>query len=142
MFFWNICVMRHTIIYCVFDRLVKRLPSTYPQIKLRIYPTLSLLQQEYWSDQSKLALDAGDPGTSPYAFCDDNNIIHVHIAIGRDPVDQIYFYLLHEIGHLYALKKYGKKDPRWADYRTAERYANQFAYRWLKILKRERFLIK
>lgn len=136
------CIMENTFVFRVFSKLVDRLPNNYPEMYLKIYPSLLLLQKTYWSGLSPKALDPGDPGTSPYVFCDNQNIIHVHIGLRRDPVEHIYFYLLHEIGHLVALKKYGPKDKRWTDYKIAERYANQFAYRWLKILKKERFLEK
>jgi uncharacterized protein YjaZ len=49
---------------------------------------------------------------------------------------------LHEIGHLFAFNKYGTKDIRWDDYEVSEGYANNFATRWLKRLKKEDWLNK
>jgi hypothetical protein len=50
--------------------------------------------------------------------------------------DEIANILCHELGHLYAANKYGKNSSQFND----ETYANSFANRWVKILKKEKLL--
>lgn len=123
----------------IFSRLVRRLPSTYPKAVLVVHKSLKKLQSYYW-ETSGTALDPGDPGHSPFAYCDgEDNSIHVASNLNKESAREIGWYLLHEVGHLRALQKFGEKDPRWDDYKTAERYANKFADRWCKKLKEEGF---
>ena len=123
----------------VFSRIVRRLPSTYPKALLVIHPSLRKLESYFW-ETGGTALDPGDPGHPPFAYCDgEDNSIHVASILNKDSARQISWYLLHEIGHLQALRRYGDYDSRWDDYRTAERYANRFANRWCNKLKEEGF---
>ena len=122
----------------IFKDLIKRLPSTYTQANLVVHSSLSELHNYYWSFAGEV--DSEDPGHSPFAFCVGiNNSIHVSIQLNREPRESVVWYYLHEIGHLYALQKYGKKDCRWDNYKKAEQYANRFASRWLFKLKKERW---
>ena len=123
----------------VFSRILRRLPSTYPKSVLVIHTSLRKLQL-YFLEINGTALDPGDPGLPPFAFCyGEDNSIHVASLLNKDSIQQISWYLLHEIGHLQALQRYGEKDRRWEDYKQAEYYANRFADRWCNKLKEERF---
>ena len=129
-------------VHLIFKKVKERLPSTYPHVKLVIYSSLKKLIEYYWKT-SGTALDPGDPGHPPFAFCDgDDYSIHIASCLGYESALNISWYLLHEIGHLQALKKYGEKDLRWDDYKTAERYANSFADRWKLKIQEEGVLNK
>lgn len=122
----------------IYRDLLERLPNTYPQPSLVVHSSLSELYNYYWSDDEK---DPGDPGHPPFAFCDgSDDTIHVSVQLNREPRESIVWYYLHELGHLYALHKYGEKDKRWSVYTDAECYANRFASRWLSRLKKERWI--
>jgi len=122
-----------------FSKILKRLPSTYPKTILIIHNNLKNLQSYYW-ETSGTSLDPGDPGHSPFAYCDgDDYSIHVSPSLNRVSTIEVVWYLLHEIGHLKALYKFGEKDPRWKDYKISEQYANKFADRWCDTLKKEGF---
>lgn len=122
----------------VFSRILDRLPSTYPQATLEIHQSLKALETKYYKMHGT-ALDPGDPGHPPFAFCGRDKSIHVAYVMNKEDVCQISWYILHEMGHLLALQKYGENDLRWDDYTVAERYANLFADRWCKKLKEEGF---
>ena len=123
----------------IYRELLGRLPNTYPQPSLIVYSSLYELHKNYWSDDD--GYDPGDPGHPPFAFCDGtDNTIHVSVQLNREPRESIIWYYLHELGHLYALQKYGESDKRWSKYKDAERYANRFASRWLSKLKKERWI--
>lgn len=116
----------------LYQALLERLPSTYPKAELIIHSSVSALRQHYTKTEGR---DEGDP---PYAYCDaDDNTIHVSLAFNEEYRSNMLWYFLHEIGHLFALQKYGWKDPRWDDYKISERYANRFADRWTTKLKKE-----
>jgi len=124
----------------IFSKLMRRLPSTYPKAVLVIHRSIKKLESYYWETEGT-ALDPGDPGLPPFAFCDgEDNSIHVAYPLYKESSRNISWYLLHEMGHLVALQKYGEKDLRWKDYIVGERYANKFADRWCKRLKEEGFL--
>jgi Zn-dependent peptidase ImmA (M78 family) len=126
----------------VFSKITRRLPSTYPKTLLVIHSSLKKLQS-YFLETGGTALDPGDPGHPPFAYCDgEDNSIHVASVLNRDSARQISWYLLHEIGHLRALQKYGEEDSRWDDYKQAEHYANRFANKWCNRLKKEGFFKK
>lgn len=120
----------------IYQLLLERLPSTYPQATLVIHKTLTSLRKSYFKGETP---DIDDP----FAFCNSSDMsIHASKSFYKIDTNDIVFYLLHEVGHLYAYKKYGDKDIRWEDYKSAERYANRFAYRWLKKLIREKWFAK
>ena len=122
----------------IYQAITDRFPSTYPIAKLIIHKDIKLLRQSYNRTEEK---DGG--GEAPFAFCDgENNTIHISLAFSEEELVDIMWYFLHEVGHLYALEKYGSKDSRWNDYKTAESYANKFANRWLSRLKKEDFINK
>jgi len=122
-----------------FSRIIKRLPSTYPKAVLVVHTSLKKLQSYYW-ETNGTALDPGDPGHSPFAYCDGEDYsIHIASNLKKESVSEIGWYLLHEMGHLRALQRFGVRDPRWHDYKLAERYANKFADRWCDKLKEEGF---
>lgn len=125
--------------YKIYTKLIERLPSTYPHPTLVVHVNLTELIRYYWDDEGEM--DRGDPGHSPYAFCDGiDSTIHVSYTLIKEPTNTILWYFLHELGHLYALQQYGKSDKRWGDYKVGEKYANRFASRWLNKLKKEGWL--
>ena len=117
----------------VFDLILQRLPSTYPKAKLIIHSSISELTYEYQRGSH------GDKqGPPPFGYCDNrDNSVHVVAQLSREKHYDVAWYLLHEIGHLYAYERYGERDRRWSDYKNAEQYANRFADRWVKKLKKE-----
>lgn len=123
----------------LFSKVMRRLPSTYSKVTLVLHTSLKKLQS-YFYETDGIPLDPGDPGEPPFAFCDgEDNSIHVASVLSKESASMVSWYMLHEIGHLQALQKYGEKDPRWDDYKQAERYANRFADRWCKKFKKEGF---
>ena len=50
--------------------------------------------------------------------------------------DEIANILCHEVGHLYAASRYGKGSKQFND----EAYADSFAIRWVKILKKDKLI--
>ncbi len=123
--------------YRIYTQLVERLPSTYPRAMLVVHINLKELARYYWDSEGQ-DLEQGDPGHSPFGFCDgEDNTIHVAYTLIKESTSSIVWYFLHEMGHLYALQHYGDRDPRWTNYIIAEKYANRFANRWLNKLKQE-----
>lgn len=123
-----------------YDSLIGRLPSTYPHATLIVHENLHDLRKRYWrgSAESRNAADY-----EPFAFCDgERNTIHVPLNLAKETYQQILWYILHEVGHLYALEKYGWRDRRWSNNMTAEKYADRFADRWTNRLKAEGFYSK
>lgn len=115
----------------IYQSLIERLPSTYPQANLIIHSSISNLRECYRKSE-------GEDEYPPYAFCDsDDNTIHVSVAFNNETARSISWYFLHEIGHLYAFQRYGERDIRWKDTNISERYANSFADRWTKRLEKE-----
>lgn len=123
---------RESRISKIYQAVLARLPSTYPQAKLVIHQTITELRDCYKST------NGDEEGEPPYAFCDSaDNTIHVSHAFYNENIQSMVWYYLHEIGHLYSLQKYGEDDPRWENYESSERYANMFADRWIRKLKKE-----
>jgi hypothetical protein len=121
-------------------KLIERLPSTYPKADLIIHNSTKALRQSYTKMEGKR--EGNDLAYAfCYADCDANDAMHVRIHISLEfngeHKSNIIWYFLHEIGHLFALQKYGWKDPRWDNYKISERYANGFANRWISRLKNE-----
>lgn len=122
----------------IYKKLLERLPKTYPKPKLIVHPNLSELYSYFCGNSEGIRKD---PGYPPQAFCDgDDNTIHVPIQLNRETREDIVKLYLHEIGHLYALNRYGEGNRRWSVYKDSERYANQFASRWFSRLKKERWI--
>lgn len=123
-----------------YDSLMDRLPSTYPHATLVIHEDLCDLRKRYWrgSAESRSAADY-----EPLAFCDgEKNTIHVPLDLAEEECQKILWYMLHEIGHLYALRRYGWRDKRWNGTAAAEKYADRFADRWTGRLRKEDFYAK
>ena len=117
----------------LFDTLNLRLPSTYPKPHLVVHPTLKKLEKSFrrGNDFSKNII--------PEAFCDiNNNTVHVANILRKKNEFEILWFYLHEIGHLYAVKRYGIYNVRWKDARESESYADNFANRWVRRLQQER----
>lgn len=125
-------------IYNIFSKIIDRLPKTFPKVALVVHTNLEELQK-YYMDTTEY--DQNEH--MPFAFCDgDTYTIHVHLTMDDEKESDIAWYFLHELGHLYAHHKYGYEDKRWEDYKTAEKYADKFANRWVKKLKYERRIRK
>jgi Zn-dependent peptidase ImmA (M78 family) len=123
----------------IYRSLLERLPSTYPKPNLIVHHSLSELADRYWDGAEEP--HTGDPGHPPFAFCDgDKQTIHIAAQLNREPVESIVWYYLHELGHLFALQRYGEHSDKFKKYKVAEKYANRFASRWVRRLKKERWL--
>jgi Zn-dependent peptidase ImmA (M78 family) len=124
----------------IYKALLNRLPSTYPQAELIIHNSTQKLR-EYWTKDG--GKKSGDPPCAFCGFCGTKEVIHIpaDLNYGVDAPMEIRFVevLLHEIGHLYAHKKYGSKDSRWSNYKISEKYADDFASRWVRKIKKEGF---
>lgn len=121
----------------IWDRISKRLPSTYPRPSLVIHMSEAELEEYFFEFYECSQKDRERP---PYAFCDANvQTIHVHATMAEETVKEIAKYLLHEEGHLYAFARYGMEDPRAHDEeeRVDEAFANRFASRWIRRLHDE-----
>ena len=115
-----------------YQLLLNRLPSTYPQPELIIHQSIQKLRDRY--DE----YEVDDNGNPPYAFCNaEDNTIHVSVVFNKETQASLLWFLLHELGHSYALQKYGEENKRWKDIKISEQYANTFADRWAKRLKKE-----
>lgn len=124
-------------IYRIFNKIVNRLPQTFPRVALVVHTSVEDLQQ-YYIHNYNITEDEELPEELPFAFCDGNTYtVHVHLTMNEEKLQDITWYFLHELGHLYAHSRYGDEDPRWADFQTAEAYANRFANRWLRKLQDE-----
>ena len=123
--------------YQVYTKLLKRIPSTYPRPTLVVHVNLFELVRYYWDSEGR-AVESGDPGHPPFAFCDgEDNTIHISYTLIKESNNTIIWYFLHELGHLYALHKYGESNSKWNNYKIGENYANSFANRWTRKLKKE-----
>jgi Zn-dependent peptidase ImmA (M78 family) len=122
----------------LYEKILDRLPSTYPKPKLIIHSSMKKLKSSYW-DTNTYDKDYDAP---PVAWCGiKDNTIHVALTnLKTEDIYNIIFNYLHEIGHLYAFHKYGFNNQRWLDDKLCERYADDFATRWLKKLIKEKFL--
>lgn len=120
-----------------FRRIQRRLPSTYPHAALVIHMNEDELQKYYYCVEGEDPTE-NYPAHHPYAFCYGDAItVHMHAGMYEETQRQLAWYMLHELGHLYALQRYGEKDPRWKDPNVAEPYANTFATRWARRLANE-----
>jgi hypothetical protein len=132
-------VVRIKKILEVWERISRRLPSTYPKASL-VFHSSSADLEEYFFAFYEYSQEEREKGYPPYAFCDANtNTIHVHADMADGTAKEIAGYLLHEEGHLRAFQRYGDGDPRAndKDNRIDERHANRFAARWLRRLRAE-----
>jgi predicted SprT family Zn-dependent metalloprotease len=121
-----------------FRRIQRRLPSTYPHAALVIHMNEHELTRYYYDCMYGDDPTENFPARHPYAFCDgDAMTVHMHANMYKETQRQLSWYMLHELGHLYALQRYGEKDPRWKTASVAEPYANRFAYRWTRRLSEE-----
>lgn len=116
-------------VFRIFDRLMRRLPSTYPRAHLVIHRDGACLKGYYLAHE-----DAEDEDFDLVAFCDaPSSTIHLHMDIQKETCRTISSYILHELGHLYAYQKYGENSRIWLD----EQYADRFASRWVRRLSGE-----
>lgn len=114
-----------------FYTVIGRLPSTYPKPKLVVHKNLRDLRRSFYGINKQ-------DNVLPYAFCDcRKNSVHVVPSLNNEAKYTIAWYLLHEIGHLRAIQRYGPHDPKWDDYKSSELYADRFASRWCNRLEEE-----
>ncbi len=121
----------------IWDKIAKRLPSTYPKASIVLHMSAEELEEYFFEFYECSTKDRKSP---PYAFCDANsNTIHVHATMAELTRKDIAWYLLHEEGHLYAFQKYGINDPRANDKneKIDEAFADRFASRWIRHLRNE-----
>lgn len=122
----------------VYNKLIKRLPTTYPRTSLVIHLSEKELEEYFLAFYRPSKKEQETP---PYAFCDlDLNTIHIHATMSELTIKEIARYLLHEIGHLYADLRYGRDDPRTNDKdanKIDEAYADRFSNRWIRHLRDE-----
>jgi hypothetical protein len=128
-------------INAIYEKLFERLPKTYIKPSLKIHTSLKKLQKDYKKQVGEF-IDKGDPGYLPYAFCSCDITIHLPRCIVNKGDEFMLGYILHELGHLYALNKYGEDDERWANFKTSENYAERFSKSWMKRLKQQGWLKK
>jgi hypothetical protein len=122
----------------IWGKISRRLPSTYPKASLVLHGSAEELENYYFEFYRCSRRER--EGYPPYAFCDaDANTIHVHATMAEQTIRDIAWYLLHEVGHLYAFRRYGQDDSRANDKenRIDERFANRFASRWIRRLRNE-----
>jgi len=116
-------------VFKTFDKIMKRLPSTYPQAHIVIHRDEECLKGYYLAHE-----EPADDDFDLIAFCDaPSSTIHLHMDIQQETCRAIASHILHEMGHLYAYHKYGEKKKVWED----ETYANRFASRWVRQLDKE-----
>jgi hypothetical protein len=119
-----------TGIHNIFNQLGERLPSTFPQARLVVHPNFLDLFMTGFRGR----------GAPPFAYCDvKDNTIHVAAKLYREDLEIILWFYLHEMGHLYAFQRYGADDDKFADEKKAEQYADVFANRWFRRLKKEKW---
>ncbi len=123
------------VIYKIYHKIIDRLPSTYPRAALVVHRDVKELREYYFASED---ITENDVEYLPEAFCDGlTYTIHIPLTLYTCPIEEIAWYYLHEIGHLYALSRYGENNPKWSGSDIAEKYADKFAYRWLNKIQRE-----
>jgi hypothetical protein len=116
-------------VFKTFDRIMKRLPSTYPQAHLVIHRDSECLKTYYLAHEPE-----DDKDFELVAFCDaPSDTIHLHMDIQKETCRDIASYILHEMGHLYGFHKHGGE----ASFLDDEGYADGFAARWVRRLDKE-----
>lgn len=124
--------------YKIYTKLIERLPSTYPRATLVVHINQAELIKYYWGTDGAEDPEDLERENPVQAFCDcTDNTIHVPYTLIKEDSESIVWYFLHEFGHLYAVQHYGENNPRWANFKLSEQYANRFAGRWMHKLKRE-----
>lgn len=120
-----------------YNALLKRLPYTYPKPSLVVHSSFKSLNDMYKTGQNC----PEDHNLMPVAFCNpEDNTVHIAVLQNKYSMEELLRFCLHEIGHLYALEKYGEEDPRWDDDKLGEKFADKFASRWINRLKKEKWL--
>lgn len=120
-----------------YQKILERLPKSYPKPKLVIHKTNAGLYKSYWG----LGVQFDLKKYMMVAWCSSADYtVHTSSEVLKTEEEcNLLFYYLHEIGHLYAYERYGEEDKRWADHDTCEKYADNFAARWSKKLLKEGF---
>ena len=131
----------------IYNLIKDRLPQTYPQAKLAFFE-----DEESLSANARVRLKKED---SLYAVCDPDTMtilmpmnmtfistnfrgkeISKITPLNKTDDSEIAQTLLHELGHLYAGKRYGWDSKQYHD----ESYCDRFANRWVRILKKEKLI--
>ena len=92
------------------DLLKGFLPQDFPDYGLVIHDNWLGLKEYY---RKSLELNGEDKSRAESAYliyCAEMNLVHVHPAVGGGTTRNVCWYLLHELGHLYALRTYGEDD--------------------------------
>jgi hypothetical protein len=134
-------------VFDLYEMIKERIPSTYPRPKLAFYE-----DEDCMLDNTKLTKDVEEtvyavvnPNTDTISLPLHLSFEHINkskevvlkiIPITKRTDMEISNTLLHEIGHLYAGDRYGYQSKQYND----ERYCDNFASRWVRILRKEKLI--
>lgn len=134
----------------IYEIIKNRIPKTYPRALLSFHENEScmLINTDTSKEEDEITVFAvanADTNTIniplkltiEYENKKTNETVSKEVSFTQQLTDEeIAATLLHEIAHLYAADRYGKSSKQFND----EKYCDQFANRWVKILKKEKLL--
>ena len=134
----------------IYEIIKNRLPKTFPKALLSFHENedCMLINTDTTKDVDEstvFAVANADTNTIniplkltiEYENKKTNEMLNMEVSFTQKLTDdEIADILLHELGHLYAAKRYGKTSEQFND----ESYADSFARRWVKILKKDKLL--
>lgn len=119
-------------VHALLARCLDQLPPRYPRPALVLHETPEVMVE--FLRRGRYAFQRGYDASDVLGVADAHrNAIHLPITTLRQSRRAILGTLLHEIGHLYAAKRYGTGSAQYTD----ERRANAFERRWLERLAME-----
>lgn len=132
----------------IYEIIKDRLPTTYPRPKLAFYEDeeqmLACTDTERGKDETTIYAIV-DPDTWTISLSLKLIVEYIStngeeysnlVSINKLSDNDIAHTILHEIGHLFAGKKYGYSSKQYDD----EEYCDRFAGRWLRTLYAEKLL--
>ena len=131
----------------IYEIIKKRLPSTYPRPKLAFFEDeesmLDNTQMEKIEEENVYAVVTPDTTTINLPMnmqMEHTNkageLIKKKVPITKETDYSLAHTLIHELAHLYAGERYGYGSKKYND----EQYCNNFAARWIRVLKKEKLL--
>lgn len=131
----------------IYEIIKKRLPRSYPKPKLIFFEDEECMlnnHKEIIKQQGESVYAIMDPETCTIslplkmamAYRISSGSVENEILLTKLSDREIAINLLHEIGHFYAGERYGFNSKQYSD----ERYCDNFAYRWVRILYKEKLL--